>query len=761
MSEALVNVKGMGLMRITQQSQPQATAGIQSRVNKQNAFDDRVQGVLSGIGNQIADVALNDEGGLNNPEQLKAALDNKYREVRAFGDAITEGMTPMQKAAVLTIPFGVLGDAAGIGADIEMYFKDPESRTWANAALSTVGVAGGAASISPSVAAILPIVKRNAQNISRSENLTESTVESRRVGREALGVARARERMPNGQYVGAPEGIDTPEKLEGIIQNYMDRVQEGVGGKYWYEDTSEWINHVSPQGTITREQVAELGARTSAGAKVDHNVGFLTKGVNQNAAGLDTNTGRFPNGATKSGDIFSETGPDRKGLKLGEFAENLTTDWRDGSGNAVHDIWDGRAWGYVKKNGKPWDGGFSSTQHSFMDEVAEEVTSRLNASGALGTDWNPMRIQAAAWTGEKIRHGDIVAEDAAMHFGSYSPKYAANATYEQTPGVGTGQLDEMANQSMDIREDFSRSPESSWTDDRGRDRIYDSAGMLTEPTNDTIGAFRAEGGNLETNPANTARPLVQTGSSGPMRGKVLDADRQLLDTAESGRAYIDVQNAGAWHRVVPLGQTNIGDRTSLSIDIGRAATEDEMSSLANFAADNGFYVSDSGSGVVNLIHDTYSDAFGARKGSKLKKELASTLGDDLRAIVGESDVVPYKIESEYLDYEPLWKEQGSGKATTKFLDDMDALPTMRDNIEPELIRKAESNMLRDSEWAERTGMPIREDIQRARQILMDGGLKALRQALDSGVVLPAAAGMIVAPGLLQSDQQTMPGLAGS
>jgi len=82
-------------------------------------------------------------------------------------------------------------------------------------------------------------------------------------------------------------------------------------------------------------------------------------------------------------------------------------------------------------------------------------------------------------------------------------------------------------------------------------------------------------------------------------------------------------------------------------------------------------------------------------------------------------------------------------------------------MEPELIEKAKSNMLRDTEWSERTGMPIREDIQRARQYLIDGGLKALRQALDSGVVLPAAAGVLVAPYLLQSDQQTRSAPEGS
>jgi hypothetical protein len=47
-------------------------------------------------------------------------------------------------------------------------------------------------------------------------------------------------------------------------------------------------------------------------------------------------------------------------------------------------------------------------------------------------------------------------------------------------------------------------------------------------------------------------------------------------------------------------------------------------------------------------------------------------------------------------------------------------------------------MLRDQEISESTGMPVREDIQRARNILSDGGIDALKKALNDGVVLPAA-----------------------
>tara|TARA_R110000782_G_scaffold103381_4_gene190850 strand:+ start:90 stop:3440 length:3351 start_codon:yes stop_codon:yes gene_type:complete len=157
----VVNVKGLGLMRVAQQSQPQATAGINARVDKQRAWDAKVQGGMDWVGGQIADVALDEYGELNDPAKLKAALDNKYQEVRGFTDMITQGLTPTQKAAFLTMGVNGLGDITGLAADAEMYITDPESRTWFNAAMSGAGVAGGAVSISPSMAAILPIIRKN------------------------------------------------------------------------------------------------------------------------------------------------------------------------------------------------------------------------------------------------------------------------------------------------------------------------------------------------------------------------------------------------------------------------------------------------------------------------------------------------------------------------------------------------------------------------------------------------------------------------
>ena len=82
----------------------------------------------------------------------------------------------------------------------------------------------------------------------------------------------------------------------------------------------------------------------------------------------------------------------------------------------VHDIWQGRAFGYKTPEGKPWDAGFSPQQHAFMDQQMIAIQDQLNNAKAGGfTDWNPLNTQAGAWTGAKIRSGDLLPSDAAMH----------------------------------------------------------------------------------------------------------------------------------------------------------------------------------------------------------------------------------------------------------------------------------------------------------------------------------------------------------
>ena len=574
-----------------------------------------------------------------------------------------------------------------------------------------------------------------------------------RTDRSAMGVGKSKRRVgTTGKYVGAPDWVDSPQALAKMRRDYIQAVETGVQGADWYDDSSRFLQQVTPQ-IMEPQQVGDTIGVTSQGTPVDANLGFTVKGFNQRAAGEPVSTGRFP--GTQSPlieKILDGDAPDL-GPKRTPFASNVGVAWNpERAIHPVHDIWDGRAFGYRHPDGKPWDAGFSPQQHAFMDEEAKVIIGMLNDKKVGGrTDWDALKAQAAAWTGAKIMAGDVKPEDAAKHYGSYSAKYTANATSEQIPGAGTGVLEGIVDAPLSDRMAYTNDPRSSWRNEAGQDRLYSGAGLLTEPSNTMVGAYTPEGtGVLEINPGEVSRPLVQMETVDGQR-VISPRDRGILDTAESSRAYVDAQNAGAWHKVVPGAKG--GEQTSVFVNMDASPAPETMAALSDFASRNGMFAVDTGKGV-SLINDPWSDIGANRTGASLGKELKGDFNSELLAIVGDNVKVDrVKIETGYLDYEEAWRAgQGSGKATAQFLEALDDSPALREKLEPELRRKAQMNMERDAEVAARTGMPLRDDVQEARRILAEEGLNGLRAAMLKGALLPAVAAAAIFLPTLFSDE---------
>ena len=371
-------------------------------------------------------------------------------------------------------------------------------------------------------------------NVNRAEGggLLGAMLIPGRVSKVRQGVGRSKERVgTTGQYVGAPAGIDTPEKLNQMYQDYISDVELGAGGRNWYNDSSEFVNDVSPEGM--RQSVADITGITSQGTGVDSNLGFAIKGINQRAAGLPVATGRFPNNQSPLIEQALDNVRENLGAKRQPFADNLSVAWNpEMADTPVHDIWQGRSMGYTLPptakypEGKPWDAGFSPQQHAFMDESMLDIQDQLNTAKALGyDDWGPLSTQAAAWSGAKIRAGDITEADAAKHYGDFANKYAVNATYEQAPGANTGQLEGLLDMPFEDRLAFENA--ASWVTANGLDDLYSSGGLLAQPTNTMVGAYTPQAtGILEINPGQVARPLVQQAG-----GEIIPSNAGLLDIA--------------------------------------------------------------------------------------------------------------------------------------------------------------------------------------------------------------------------------------
>lgn len=564
--------------------------------------------------------------------------------------------------------------------------------------------------------------------------------------RQAMGVAKSKRRVgTTGKYVGAPSHVNSPQALAKMRRDYMDLTESGVLGRDWYHDSSEWIDQTAPDGM--QQAVADALGITSQGTGVDTNLGFTVKALNQSASGVPINTGRFPGNQSPLIEASLAGDRSRLGPKREPFADNLSVSWAPERAQfPVHDIWQGRSFGYTHPNGKPWDAGFSPQQHAFMDEEMSTLIDRANNQQLGGfDDWDPLRMQASSWTGAKIRAGEVDPADAAKHYGDFSRKYQAFGTYEQTPGAGIGHLEDMVSAPFSTRAAYTNA--GTWADERGLDSIYSSAGMLAEPTHRTVGAYTPQGtGVLEINPGEVARPLVSF-EGGALRPN----EAQLLDVGESARAYLDAQNAGAWHALIPDSQTKVGDRSSLVLDMS-GATPEQMGRLSALADKSGMFAVDVGDSV-RLINDPWSTTGGARTGTTLGKEIKGDFGRALADITDNAPLSRTKIQTGYQDYEDLWQKGG---ATEKFLNDLDSVPEFSTRIEPALRRKAALNMERD----QASGMVVREDIQNARRLLVQEGVEGLRKALKAGAILPAAVAAVLAPSVL-SEQPNDGRLTGS
>lgn len=594
-------------------------------------------------------------------------------------------------------------------------------------------------------------------------------------------VGKSKDRVgTTGQYVGAPAGVDTPEKLEELRENYIQKVIKGVDGADWYDDSSAYLYGAAPRNSggneppqLAAQRATDTIAVTSQGTNVDTNLGFTVKAMNQRASGQPVETGRFPASQSPKIEQILDGEVPELGPKIGPFAENNQVSWNPELGTSpVNDIWNGRAFGYVGKDGKPWDAGFSPQQHAFMDEQTQIIVDTLNERKAGGrSDWNALNSQAAAWTGAKIDAGNINPEDAAMHYGDFGDKYAANATSEQIPGAGTGQLDGIVDQPYQVREDFTNDPRSTWDNEAGQDSMYSGAGMLTEPSNRNVGSYTPEStGVLEINPGSVARPLVQMEDVN--KSKALSSrDEGILNTVETSRAFVDVQNGGAWHKIIPGAKA--GEQSGLAIQMTSSPSESQMLAITKLAEDNGFIAVDTGQGV-NFINDTYSDIGAARTGTSLGKELKKgQVLDADKNIVNEGPFVKsiqdilgadtkldrVKIDSNYLSFDDAWRAgEGSGAATDQFIEEIQKNKTLRDSLEPVIRSKAAANMARDAEVSASTGMPIREDVQNARRILVEGGIEALMKARKAGAILPAVFVAVLAGTQVEDEPEQSGGL---
>lgn len=304
----------------------------------------------------------------------------------------------------------------------------------------------------------------------------------------------------------------------------------------------------------------------------------------------------------------------------------------------------------------------------------------------------------------------------------------AFATYEQTPYVSGGHLQDLATGPEADRLAYSADPRGSWADSEGRDAIYDALGMYQRPTQDATGVYQPPGGALELNPASVARPLVD------LQGGAVDpTSRGGMDLAEGLRAYMDVQGAGAWHKPVinaePDAMGSVFTPHTGPIDADTLMTLKAMGERYGLPD-----IIDTGQGATMTAFYPSEPPPGAAT----QQNLTEGLGDALSGMLGSAPQRAY-VDSGYQPMFEAGSPQGSGEMTDALRALVMQYPdAVRANLDagPGIRRAALGKAERDVDWSQRTGQPIREDVQRARQIIGEEGLSGLFAARDRGEKLP-------------------------
>ena len=657
-------------------------------------------------------------------------------EVKAYNPTLREGHAAklqawleklgMERAGARRAAQSVVG-GAGSGLPMNMGLADvtplgllyaaEEGGTMAGQGVAGIergNVGSGALGLGLGLASGLPFVPGPVRH--RANRVSEVTRAKRRVG-------------TTGQYVGAPEGIDNPAKYNALINHYTDTMNTGLQGRNFYTDSSKDIlarTGDPAQADLLAQNLAVLSRSNNVGG----NTSMSAKAHIQAATGDPVRTGRFPSKDSPPLQSMYDAGQvEYLGHKRDPFATQLGVEWApERIGRGVNDMHEAEIIGYP--TGKV--GG--ATQHAFMDDVRAKAIERANKTKLGGfEDWNTGNAQAAAWSGNKIRRGEIKPGEGAKSYADYFPLHEANATYEAVTGRSAGHLPGLLDAPYETRQAFTMDPRGSWdTSPSGRDVGYTAARMLPGETANAAG--RLEG---SANPALVARPVVATETLDAKlpteRRAMTEGSQKALTAVEAARAYWDAQDAGAWHKLMPA--KSAADYRGASIDLGRPFTKADMEAVAPLFEAKGYFLGSAPNGITVMANPYWNDV-GTKVGKDMADEVRGILKANKAAFPG-AKVEFGALASDYVDL-ASGRQAGPGGGAKVMLEKLDAAPKTRGLLEDSQAYReavvARSARDLDPKW---NAGPTDPRMILAREIFKKEGWEGIRRAAAAGTI-PAA-----------------------
>jgi SAM-dependent methyltransferase len=388
-----------------------------------------------------------------------------------------------------------------------------------------------------------------------------------------------------GQYVGAPEGINSPQRLGGLFRRMYNLAREGADGKFWYERSAELIKGAVNDDTDDADKLIQIIAITSPSTPVGTNLTYALQAFQQWKAGNDVWTGMYPESmSAKIKDVLA--GKEWEGRKTNNFYENLMS-FIDPSrvGGVTTDIWMMRAFGYFQES--PTD-----AQYTFVENEVKKLAKRISED--TGEKWEPHQVQAAMWVAMKARTQNkevkektdktsaakgfinikrvngkkvrtILDEKAhtlnwLKHAFRYTPNrkdifaakfdYAdairdslAQVSWESRPGRTTGFMQESFKAPLSVLVEHHSKIMSALRDPAGRDNVAKLIGIMSPRMFEAPGVW--EGRLSPGTQTQVAAPKKYTGE--PF-GEIDDASWDLIEAYAASLGILLKQDAVGWHR---------------------------------------------------------------------------------------------------------------------------------------------------------------------------------------------------------------------
>lgn len=319
----------------------------------------------------------------------------------------------------------------------------------------------------------------------------------------------------------------------------------------------------------------------------------------------------------------------------------------------------------------------------------------------------------------------------------------AFGTYELAPGVMTRhRQDILADEAERAR--FSTDPATSWRTGEGTDLLYDVMGLPQSRTVGMTGIYTPDipGAQRESNIGFAARPRLSVDEF----GNLLPEDYATMSGAEAVRAVADTQGAGAWS--MPTLPSDLEEAGALFIPTGGATELDRLLALGEMGRSYGLPdVADLGEGVLMTNFEGLPS--GAATRAALSRPMTLGQGNltmDVKRVLGPS-ARPDRIGTtgDYIGLEKSWMQpEGSGAVSEQLRGYLDAMPVTRREMmleDPRVAQAFGQRFLRDEE-ARLMGIPVREDVQRAREAIAEQErLQELFEMIRRGVPTMARGGL--------------------